>query len=41
MTPAAPVHPRHHAWMGHEFWATVLVLLAVATLVGAILCTIY
>jgi hypothetical protein len=45
MTPAAPVHPQHHTWMGrHKFWTTMLVLLvvvALATLAGAIVCTIY
>ena len=45
MTAAAPVQPQHHTWMGrHKFWTTMLALLvvvALATLVGAILCTIY
>jgi len=43
MTSTAPVHPQDHTWMGrHKFWTTMLVLLvvaALATLVGAILCT--
>ena len=45
MTPAAPVHPQHHTWMGrHKFGTTMLVLLvaaALATLAGAIICNIY
>ena len=45
MTPAAPVHPEHHTRMGrHRFRTTLLILLivaALATVAGAILCTIY
>lgn len=45
MTPTAPAQPQHHTWMGrHKFWTTMLGLLvvaALATLAGAILCTIY
>jgi len=42
MTPAAPVQPQHHTWMGrHKVWTTVMVLLVVAVASGAILCNIY
>jgi len=42
MTPAAPVQPHHHTWMGrHKVWTIVLVLLVLAVASGAILCNIY
>jgi hypothetical protein len=43
MSATAPAHPRHHTWMGrHKFWTTMLVVVvvaALATLAGVILCT--
>jgi hypothetical protein len=42
MTPATSAHSQHHTWIGrHKVWTTVLVVLALAVVTGAILCNIF